>query len=269
MNWYSIHCFPHETPDVFLARGIRPLLEQHIWPLSGARAFFVRYHDDSCPHIRLRVRGEAAWFDETFRPAVTNAMEARGDFQEMPYEPETARYGGPDTLPLAEEYFHLSSRVALDLMNKAYTYGDAMFDTLRMQLIALHSAKLSRMEAAVYVEKLTKEWISAFFQADDVPADKLQEDVLKQFDAALVKQYDVLKNTLLELWNSLDDNKLDLKQTAWVRWVRGNQLILPAFEQQLDMVMPSLLHMNNNRLGIANPDEAYGAYVLWQCLKIW
>ena len=47
-----------------------------------------------------------------------------------------------------------------------------------------------------------------------------------------------------------------------MRWLRGNQLVLPEFGDQLEKVLPSLLHLTNNRLGLSNQDEVYLNYIL-------
>ena len=79
--------------------------------------------------------------EETLRPAFTGWQEGRGEWVEVPYTPETDRFGGEEAIALAEEYFHLSSRVALDrLAREQQTYGDSMFDALRMHTIAAHAA---------------------------------------------------------------------------------------------------------------------------------
>lgn len=165
MIWLSYHFYPLETADAFLnSRALRPFLEQYIWPTKGARAFFVRYDDERGLHIRLRLRGEAEWVDETFRPAVEGWFRERGERIEVPYQPEPERFGGEEALAWAEEDFHVSA--ALDRLNQAtYTYGDAMFDGLRMNAIAAYAAGFDRERAAWDFGQLLPTVAAAFFPA--------------------------------------------------------------------------------------------------------
>ena len=148
-RWLSFHFYPLETTDVFLTRAVRPFLAQYIWPRSGARAFYVRYDDERGPHVRLRLRGEAEWVEETLRLASEGWFRERGECREAIYEPEPQRFGGQEALAWAEDHFHISTRVALERMNQdAYVYGDALYDALRCDVMAAFAAAFSRERAA-------------------------------------------------------------------------------------------------------------------------
>lgn len=62
------------------------------------------------------------------------------------------------------------------------------------------------------------------------------------------------------------NGKFDEKQPEWLRWLRGNELILKGLGNNLDRALPSLLHLNNNRLGVTNPDEVFLCYLLSRAL---
>ena len=91
-------------------------------PASIDRWFFLRYlaPGDPRPHLRLRVHGPAG------RPGSTRRLEAalaplreRGDVVAVeagPYFPETARYGGPEGLAVAEAVFQADSELVLALL---------------------------------------------------------------------------------------------------------------------------------------------------------
>ena len=269
MTWLSIHFYPLEAPEVFLTRALRPFLEQFVWPVKGARAFFVRYDDDKGPHIRLRIRGEETWLEETLRPVLEGWFEGRGDRIEVPYVPEKERFGGDAGLALAEEHFHVSTRVALDrIKRERFTYGDAMFDALRMHTMTAFAAGLTREKAGWYFAELCDQWLSVFFKPEDGnPADEAYQDVLKaQFARAYEPQQADLNATLSALWKALESEKFDKEQPEWLRWLRGNQLILNDFGENLDKALPSLIHLSNNRLGVTNQDEVYLNYILSKAL---
>ena len=265
-TWISYHFYPLETPEVFLSRAVKPFLAQYIWPTPGARAFFVRFEDEKGFHLRLRLRGERDWVDTVLKEAVAGWFAERGECLEVPYEPEAARFGGADLLVWAEEYFHVSTRVVLERVSQGtYTHGDAMFDALRMQVVAVFAAGLNRAEAARYFEQLSAQWLPLFFRPVDsegpLPADFVQ-GVREKFELAYTKQQAQLQPILRKLWEALESGKFDAKHPEWLRWYRGNELILKEFGDQLEKVLPSLLHLTNNRLGINNQDEVFLLYVL-------
>lgn len=263
MNWLSIHFYPLENQDVFLVRGLHPFLQQYIWANKGTRAFFIRYQDERGPHIRLRMRAEAAWLEETLRPAFDGWQEGRGEWTEVPYVPETARFGGEAGLALSEEYFHLSSRVCLERLSRAqHTYGDSMFDALRMHTIAAHAAGLNQEQAARYFEQLAAQWLPLFFAENAAPNPDFLKAVMDGFEQNLAPQKEDLRSTLLELWKALEKDSFDKKQPEWARWTLGNRMILKELDHNLDRALPSLLHLTNNRLGINNQDEVYLNYIL-------
>ncbi|MDX2280152.1 MAG: thiopeptide-type bacteriocin biosynthesis protein [Saprospiraceae bacterium] len=267
-TWLSYHFYPLEVPDIFLARAVKPFLAQFVWPVKGARAFFVRYADEKGPHIRLRVRGEEEWLGETLRPAISGWFAERGEWEEQPYEAEAERFGGEEALIWAEEYFHVSTRVVLDRLDRPYTYGDAMYDALRMHTITAFAAGFDHKKAAWYFDRLGEQWFSLFFQPDGQQQmeDSFKTEVYGQFEISLAPQSDELRSTLGALWKALEQNKIDAKQPDWVRWVRGNQLILPELGNNLEKALPSLIHLNSNRLGVNNQDEVYLNFILSKVL---
>lgn len=265
MTWLSYHFRPLETQDIFLTRAFRPFLEQYIWPTQGARGFFLRYADESGPHLRLRLRGEEVWIEETLREAFAGWFEGRGEWEEVAYQPEPERFGGAEALAYAEEHFHLSTRVVLDrLRSEGFTYGDAMFDALRLHTILAFAAGFDFTRAAWYFGRLCEQWAPLYFlPADGAPLPhSFLSDLKKDFEQGYAPQSAALNETLRALWKALDEGKMDAKQPEWLRWLRGNELILKGFGDKLDRALPSLIHLTNNRLGINNQDEVYLNYIL-------
>jgi thiopeptide-type bacteriocin biosynthesis protein len=268
-HWFSIHFYLLETSDVFLTRAVKPFLAQSIWNEKNTRAFFIRYEDERGPHIRLRMRGEAAWIAETLRPAWTGWMEGRGEWQEVDYQPEIKRFGGAEGLALAEEHFHISTRVVLERIERAaYTYGDALYDALRMHVITAHAAGLDWMEAAAYFGRLCDAWIPVFFQpiGEQVSPKTVEKELKSEFEARLLPQFKDLQDACIALWKALEADKIDKNQPEWLRWLRGNQLIMKELGNNLEYVLPHLLHLNSNRLGVNNQDEVYVNYILSRVL---
>lgn len=267
MNWLSIHFYPLENQDVFLVRSLKPFLQQYIWSNRGTRAFFIRYQDERGPHIRIRLRGEASWMEETLRPAFEGWQEGRGTWEEVPYIPEIERFSGEANIGLVEEYFHLSSRVVLDrLAREQHTYGDSMFDALRMHAIATHATGISMEQAAGFFGQLTEQWLPLFYVPDTASDPDIYADIKASFKKNYAPQAFELRTILSELWKMLDKEKFDKKQPEWARWALGNQLIFKELGKGLNPSLPSLLHLTNNRLGLNNQDEVYLNFILSKAL---
>ncbi len=263
--WLSFYCYPLEVPDVFLTRTVRPFLSQHVWPTKEARAFFIRFEDKSGPHLRLRLQGEPAWLAGTLRPALLSWFTGHGELSEVAYEPETDRFGGMAAVVLAEAHFHLSTRVTLDrLVQIPATYGSTLFDALRMHLLTALAAGMSREKAAWYFGQLYAQWLPIFFRPVDgqVLDEVTQTALLSHFQASWQAQQATLRPAFDELWTAVKAGQFDASQPEWLRWHRGNELILKEFGDSLDKALPSLIHLTNNRLGVNNQDEVFLCYVL-------
>jgi thiopeptide-type bacteriocin biosynthesis protein len=267
-NWISYHIYPHETLDAFLARSVRPFLEQHVWPTPGARAFFIRYDDENGPHIRLRIRGEDDFLQQ-IQPVLQSWFAERGTCEELPYVSEPERFGSPEALPWVEEYFHLSTRVVLDRLNRPYTYGDALFDALRMHVITAFATGWHHEKSAWYFDNLCTQWMELFFQPAEHktdPASNWQASLRKDFEETFGPQQEELRLAVVELWTALEKGAFDKEQPEWLRWLRGNEMILTGLGDNLEKALPSLLHLTNNRLGINNQDEVYLNFILSKTL---
>lgn len=263
MIWRSFHFFPLEAADVFLARGLRPFLEHHVWPVRGVRAFFLRYEDEKGPHLRLRFKGEQDWMDNTLQPAFEGWFQDRGRWEMVPYLPEADRFGGEEALILAEEHFHISSRVVLDRLNRPYSYGDAMFDAIRLNIAMIIAANFDRERAAWYFGQLSDQWLQLFFKPEDQPADEAFYDTIKaRFEQSFKRQEDSLRHVVPQFYNAVKQDKLDKSQPEWTRWIRGNELILKELGDNLEKALPSLIHLNHNRIGLNNQDEVFICYIL-------
>jgi thiopeptide-type bacteriocin biosynthesis protein len=263
--WLSYHLYPLENIDVFLVRGVRPFLEREIWSQKGRRAFFTRYDDEKGRHIRLRLRGAEEADHESLVQAFHEWFADRGKALEVPYAPEPERFGGEAALPWAEEYFHVSTRVVLDrLQRQPYTYGDSLFDALRLHTITAFAAGLEPDRAAWYFGRLCDQWLPLFFEPENGQAEEpgAFKAVREQFEKTFEQQQEELRLALRELWDSMQKGKFDTEQPEWLRWLRGNEAILQELGEQLERALPSLLHLTNNRLGVGNQDEVFLNYIL-------
>jgi thiopeptide-type bacteriocin biosynthesis protein len=116
----KLYCSPSHA-DLLLAELIRPLVEE----VSGVGAakgwFFIRYADPEW-HLRLRLRGDPAALTGFVLPELVRRAQflcRDGLLWHLSlerYEPEVARYGGLDSIGLAERLFQFDSELALQLV---------------------------------------------------------------------------------------------------------------------------------------------------------
>ncbi len=267
-SWLSYHISPLEALDVFLIRALRPFLERYVWAERGARAFFIRYNDEQRPHIRLHLHGTPTWM-EAMPEAVGAWFSERGAIEQRTYLPNRDIFREPEALYWSEEHFHLSSRVALERLRPPYTYGDALFDALRLHVITAYAVGWSREEASHYFERLCEQWALLFIrpiEADNGTPQRWLEELRVLFEESFRPQQEDIRLSVVELWEALRKGRFDGEQPEWVRWLRGNELILSRLGSALAPILPTLIHQMNNRIGINQADEPYLAYVLYKAL---
>jgi thiopeptide-type bacteriocin biosynthesis protein len=261
---------PKAVEEVFLVRYIRSYLRDVVWPEPGARAFFVRYRDETGPHIRFRLRGGTTWMEERGMPEFLKYVERHCTIIEQVYTPEPQRFGGTDALTYAEEHFHISSRMAITRFSRVpYVYGDTMFDSLRMLCMMSYAAGNDLAETAAYFADLRDRWLPAFILDEDgTPlSPEGRKDLIYTFDAQLEIQRDQLRESISEFWRAMKHQLFEQNHPEWDDWYRGNKMIFKQLGAHKDMALPQLMHMHNNRMGVTNYDEVYLCHILAEVMK--
>lgn len=258
--YFSVEFRPSESPDVFLARALKPFLEQYIWPTRGTRAFFSRHEDEGGTLIRIRMRGDDAWTDDLLKPAFEGWMRDRGNWQEITFQPDVSAYGGEEVMVWVEEHFHIGTRVVLDrISTPEFTYGDAMFDTLRLFTAIAEAAGFSREKARWYYGELLMQWLQLFAGATN-PTEI--EDRIIEFRDTLKPQQSDLALAIDKFWTDMETGKFQKEHPEWARWHKGSQLIFEGLGKHSEKSLPTLIHQTGNRMGLSNPDVVYLVYVL-------
>ncbi|WP_433513458.1 lantibiotic dehydratase [Nonomuraea sp. CA-143628] len=116
-EWLYFKLYSRAESQDELLRGQLPELLHRLAPQVD-RWFFIRYVDPR-HHLRLRLHGDPNELRDRVLPVIGDAMEGlrrNGEIVDWTvdhYEPEMHRYGGPDTLEMAERVFCADSALVL------------------------------------------------------------------------------------------------------------------------------------------------------------
>ena len=276
--WLGVHLF--FEGDVYSEIGDRVVLEVAAPFVEGLGTthpgtpwFFLRYSEGGS-HIRLRVRASWERLDAEVRPAIEQAAARAAPLVRhlafVPYEPEIERYGGPHGLVAAERLFHHSSETTLALLRGVDADPSARFGkALLAMLIQLHVFCARRELAAALAEAYGTGYLRA-----QVPEADRQEQWIAAFHAGLDRQANHLANSVEGVWEALavgarltpdlDCYRDRMTEIATVlhKLCEEDCLLLDGkptdgWPDIQHRIVPSYLHMMNNRLGVSIRDECY------------
>ncbi|MGC4910961.1 thiopeptide-type bacteriocin biosynthesis protein [Streptomyces cyaneofuscatus] len=275
-TWLSLHCFLRSAPedvDAFLTEDVAPLLDG----LGAGDWFFIRY-DEGGHHLRLRVRGVSPARAASLPKALARLAErvpvaesvrgqdvrghhvsgqdVRGQAEHAevrvePYVPETARYGGPAALPVAEEVFILSSRVAVRAVRDTPRGSARLALAIDLAHATALACGMDRLSAAQWLRRHAASWR----WAEDVPL-LGPRHVHAKVNSVYALQRDVLAGRARALRQALEEGTATGVPADWYDGVRKADPALRSASSSVGRayVWASQLHMLFNRLGLA-PDE--------------
>lgn len=287
-NIYGSEC------DELVAKIIAPFVTDSMKRKQVEKYFFVRYFERGS-HVRLRMFGDRDILRDTVRPAFERYI-ARSDrgvpFAEpldsdseqvehgplrwIPYEPETERYGGDKGLTVAEDFFSFSSETVVELLKKRGT-GDGsgrLAKGLVSMLILVHVFIGNLRDAAVFLDRYSRAYLAGIGDNEDA-----RIYCSRLFDEGFSSQLHVLMSwveTILqalaegvefeEPWG-LFSKKTCAMKSALEALYKNSMIVIgdrPAssFQEIIAMLLPSYIHMMNNRLGIPILNESYLASLL-------
>lgn len=269
-NWLSIHVFPKESLDVGLVRWLGKFMaELQKSAPDEADYFFIRSLEDG-PHFRLRLGGEADFFQKKAAPLIAEIFEkqAEAELAFVPYEPEIGRFGGAESYSWAEMHFMASSQMAFRLLTQpGYSYENKMGDALRLHLCFALAAGFTRREAGAFFSGLNSSWLPAFF-APQQPMKKEEAasfylEIENSFAASFARQEIGIRELIEIFWKEFSKNETPTEPDEWDFWLKMNRQTLPNIAPE---AWGDLVHLTNNRLGITNQDEVFVNFLLAKCL---
>lgn len=226
-------------------------------------------------HLYIKEYGEAA-LAAKYGPTGRIPYQPNNTIVETRYEPEYARYGGVRGVAIAEQHFHASSTLALNVMGSANGHDFRVILGHSLSFFLLTCFALLPPEAWVhFCEHYEARWSRSNPNINDVSR--------KAFQAKYARQRSQIRKKVAQCWaahqcgaasglldqtrKTLDSLSRDLRSA--LPEIRG-QLATPEPASDLDHVfflMTSYIHMHNNRLGLFNLDEVYVAYVSKHALR--
>lgn len=207
------------------------------------------------------------------------------------YMPELSRYGGPQAIAIAERQFMLSSLTVLGAIHEIpedkLSYEQTLGLALRLHLGFLYSLGFSLLSAVEFLNCYKKQWLSYSIQ-------RKESDIENSFQ----EQFNEQKSELLEfhqvVWQYLNTDSSNFAENWFNHWLLQMRDIKKSLvdlmtagqlkpvsnvyynysgstpeqreSQSLWPIYDSYMHMTNNRLGVANHDESYIAYIMAHCL---
>ncbi|MFE4974441.1 thiopeptide-type bacteriocin biosynthesis protein [Kitasatospora sp. NPDC056651] len=272
-RWHSLHLalpLSAREADAFLTEDLAPLMDG----LADGDWFFIRYGEGG-PHLRIRYRARAgdrggpgdrggadALAADLTRLAARRTppdgpwADGHGTVTEVPYEPETERYGGPALLPIAEEVFTHSTRTAVGALR---ALGAAPRDRLPLALdlahTTAHALGLDELAASRWLRRhaASWRWVTEF---RPLPGAAVHSRV----NTVFARQRDALAHRARTLRTALDAGTAAPRLADWAARVTEADAAMRAAapagtdDERLAWVWASQLHMLFNRLGVG-PDE--------------
>lgn len=266
--------------------------------------FFIRYSEFG-PHVRLRLFGDPQVLSGDVWPALVEHVRAHSpDVQidakpadhnvppraegqpvrvthvaRVEYEPETERYGGPHALLVSERAFEVSSDAAYALVGKMTPERSSRLGKGLLGMVVLvHLFATDREQGAQFVQMYSTNYLRAVAREEGG-----REALLDAFDQGFSTQAETLMEYVDAIWEAMDDgDSLSDTLDAYVAGMRRIRDELRAlFDQGRVQAMgetatewnrawqplvPSYLHMMNNRLGITIQEESYLGYLVTRAL---
>ncbi|HEX6969545.1 MAG TPA: thiopeptide-type bacteriocin biosynthesis protein [Micromonosporaceae bacterium] len=274
-GWRSLHCFVHWRPehvDAFLTGTVAPLMDGLREAGHLRDWFFIRYSEGG-PHLRIRARDADTATVRKLREALVEAVRTsayplwslpesgavrheHGEVCELPYEPETERYGGPEALPVAEDVFCESSRIAIAVVARTAGRAQRLVAAADLVLATAIALDLDRLDTVRWLRRAAIAW-RWHRDSTTLAPPMVQNAALSAATgqaAALVRRWDEIAASA-GTGRRLRDRWAQQVRTARARLEPDSRVSRERWLQ----VWSSQLHMLLNRIGVL-PDEERSLY---------
>jgi thiopeptide-type bacteriocin biosynthesis protein len=266
-EWLSAHLFYTGNAEDVLANIVNPFVKQ-VTPLLHPASpwFFIRYAEEGL-HIRLRLH-----VNRKALVSIKTALEADISgtgivLKYIPYEPELKRYGNHVTMPIAEALFHASATCSLEYMAIQPEWGvqTALTVVCKMNIAFFYALNEQLPVSTKICRQFVDAWLTRLV-TDHVTAEQLKGHMLMLYN----KQAGHLQEMAAKLWRQLQNGQAPPLLQTYANTCRP---LMNAYRQaglsaeQLGYAVRSFLHMNHNRLGVSNKEEAWCLFIIEKCLQ--
>ncbi len=266
-SWLSFHIFFPNDHHRVLTTFVFPLIRS-MYAAGELDSFFFIHYPEGGLHVRLRLLPRAgrqnAVTDRVYAAhagSMENSAEPlRLEIFEVPFEPETERYGGRELLSHSLDFFCISSVIALEfslshgLQSRTNQLSRA-FRLLGQQALGLAGCVEEFLRLAGYMS----------FRWDEDPGglqargDRVFEQRREDFVAAMRAL----------VWSFNRSSDLGSSDGRWGVTFAEAAILLSSATQTANAstrqsIGISQMHMTANRLALDNHEEAYIARLLWR-----
>lgn len=236
-DWKSFHIYFDSNQDDFLKDYLNNFIKNN--SAFFEKFFFIRYYESGL-HLRVRffklvnikviydfLNGIDIYFDkkglgDTYKILITN------------YIPEIDRYGGKEYIQICETIFYISSLLSLEFISKnsSRNFIEKVVDALTLNVLL----------RTIFFNKANLGYI---IDSNLHSNENLKEPIDVQFNDVLIsikKRASIIENEIIP--------------STLLFYDRFNELFIKlSSDNTINRVLPSLLHMNHNRIGIENQNE--------------
>jgi thiopeptide-type bacteriocin biosynthesis protein len=202
------------------------------------------------------------------------------DVRWVSYVPEVERYGGLAALPVAEEVFCASTNVAVALLRQydGTARTRRVSDAAQLMLVTLRTFWPNAADARWAAESYGMGYTERLCELGARPA------VLERLDRHVAEGHHTISG-IRRVWEQLSDGVAP--QNPQEKYSRVLRLArrefqrlaptcaaspameeLPEWQKRVNWVVPSYLHMMNNRLGVTMVEEAYLGRIIARALSM-
>lgn len=213
-----------------------------------------------------------------------NPTQIDSPIRYVPYQREIQRYGGEEAVRLAEDVFQASTHAVFQFLREMRDGGHAsrLGKGLLAMVVKLHVFTDGQREQAA---ELMERYRSGYLQAVSGGNSEWKQNYEQAFESGFDRQAETLRTYVDAVWarmeageelsESLDpyrDHMLDIRDRLHDLFEAGvirrhGQLLTGDWFQAVCAIVPSYIHMTNNRLGVPIPEESYLAHCIRHALQ--
>lgn len=287
-RWQSLYFFQDVPDESLICVELVPRMLDELSQGSIDAFFYIRYWTGGF-HWRLRFRSEDPDASQRLHRDVTKNGAAVVASRPGAYEREIDRYGGPGCIGTCEAHFMLSSLNAWrHLAGNLVLSPDEITRRVRLPRAAedmMMTVGLAYEKPGTAMSFLRAYW-RGWLVPREIPPRKSVHAIRLELEREMERQFTLLgaalKEHLVNQWRvgksrtrGGGEEEGAAPHLGEATWRRGSEAVVNALRTAgLDFTGPSghramsgLIHMNNNRLGVGNRDEAFLAYVCERTLQ--